>query len=71
MPWSRWVPGALYAEVVELFMAFLGFGALAWGLAFLLGWLPSQYVPVVKDWSAIATREVFGLELQFAAALAW
>lgn len=31
VPWSRWVPGALYAEVVELFMALLGFGALAWG----------------------------------------
>jgi hypothetical protein len=38
---DRWVPGALYAEVVELFMALLGVGALAWGLAFLLGWLPS------------------------------
>ena len=69
--WSRWVPGGLYAEVLELFMALLGVGALAWGLAFLLGWLPSQCVPVVKDWSAIATRAVFGLELQFAAALAW
>jgi hypothetical protein len=36
-----------------------------------LGWLPSQYVPVVKDWSAFGTRAVFRLELLFAAALAW